>query len=296
MFRRHPHHHVVLGTSLVILATLVPAGAASAGSGATASDRTGACRPLVPFRPGNFHHPTKIDNRYLPMVPNTQLRYEGTTSEGTHTVIFTVTNLVKVVDVVTSRVVYDVDLQDGEVAEAELAFFAQDDRGTVWNVGEYPEVFENGEFAGAPDVWIGGLRDAVPGIHMPGNTEAVEGIRYLQGRAPAIDFLDCAKIVDDDGRVTVPAGHFSDVLTTHETSPLESTTAIQTKEHAPHVGIVRIGALHDPEGETLVLTRYGHLSQQAQVRLNGQAKALDAHGHAPGISPLYRTTPRVHVG
>src|SRR4051794_3614103 len=24
MFRRHPHHHVVLGTSLVILATLVP--------------------------------------------------------------------------------------------------------------------------------------------------------------------------------------------------------------------------------------------------------------------------------
>jgi hypothetical protein len=65
-------------------------------------------------------------------------------------VVFTVTDLVKVVDGVTSRVVHDVDRQDGEVTEAELAFFAQDDRGNVWNLGEYPETFENGKFAGAP--------------------------------------------------------------------------------------------------------------------------------------------------
>lgn len=295
MFGRH-RHHLVLGTSLIALAVLVPTGPASAGSGSAASGPAGSCQPLLPFRPGDFHHPTRIDNRYLPMIPGTQLVYEGTTSEGGHAVVFTVTDLVKVVDGVTTRVVYDVDLEGGVVDEAELAFFAQDDQGNVWSLGEYPEEFEGGELAGAPDVWIGGLRGAQPGIHMPARTEAVEDVQYMQGRAPGIDFLDCATIVDDDGRLTVPAGHFTDILTTHESSPLESTTAIQTKEHAPHVGIVRIGAINDPEGETLVLTRYVQLGPDERDRLNGRAMALDARGHSGSISPLYRSTPRVHPG
>ena len=290
MFRAH-RYSVVLGTTLVTLVALLPGGAASAASGGGAT-----CRPLVPFDAGAFSHPTRIDNRYLPMVPGTQRVYQGTTSGGSHSVVFTVTDLVKVVDGVTSRVVYDVDIQDGEVAEAELAFFAQDNRGNVWNTGEYPETFENGKFAGAPDVWLGGRQNAQPGIHMPARPERVEGVRYLQGRAPAIDFLDCAKVVDDDRRVTVPAGRFTDVLLTHETSPLESTTAIQTKEHAPGVGIVRIGAINDPEAETLVLTRYVHLGQPARDRLNQAALALDAHGHSAGVSALYRSSPRVHRG
>jgi hypothetical protein len=131
---------------------------------------------------------------------------------------------------------------------------------------------------------------------MPARPERVEGVRYLQGRAPAIDFLDCATVVDDDGRVSVPAGRFTHVLTTHETSPLESTTAIQTKEHAPGVGIVRIGAINDPEAETLVLKRYVHLGSSERARLNRAAIALDAHGHSGSVSPLYRSSPRVHFG
>jgi hypothetical protein len=295
MFRLH-RHHLLLSTSVIALAVLVPAGTASAGDGSATSGPAGSCQPLLPFRPGDFHDPTRIDSRYLPMVPGTQSVYEGQTSEGSHAVVFTVTDLVKIVDGVTTRVVLDVDQEDGAVDEAELAFFAQDDDGNVWNLGEYPEEFENDEFAGAPDVWIGGLRGARPGVHMPARREAAEGVQYLQGRAPAIEFLDCATIADDDGRLTVPAGHFTDVLTIHETSPLESTTAIQTKEHAPHVGIIRIGAINDPEDETLVLTRYVHLSAGERDRLNGRAMALDAHGHSDSISPLYRSTPRVHVG
>jgi hypothetical protein len=230
------------------------------------------------------------------MVPGTQLVYGGETSEGSHGVVFTVTDLVKVVDGVTSRVVLDVDEEDGAVAEAELTFFAQDDDGNVWNLGEYPEEFENSEFAGAPNVWIGGLRGARPGVHMPAHPKAVEGIQYLQGRAPDIKFLDCGTVVDHEGQLTVPAGHFTDVLTTHETSPLESTSAIQTKEHAPHVGIVRVGAINDPEAETLVLTEDVHLGPGDRDKLNERAVALDAHGHSDSISPLYRSTPLVHVG
>ena len=38
--------------------------------------------------------------------------------------------------------------------EQELAFFAQDDQGNVWNFGEYPEEYDNGKFTGAPSTWI----------------------------------------------------------------------------------------------------------------------------------------------
>jgi hypothetical protein len=282
---------------LLTLAVLGSAGVASADAGAAAGGRGAPqCQPLEPYSPGNFSDPTGIDNRYLPMVPGTQLVYEGQTAEGSQQVVFTVTDLVKDVDGVTTRVIYDVDLERGVVVEAELAFFAQDEAGNVWSLGEYPEEFEGGEFAGAPDVWLTGKRNAQPGIHMPADPERVLGVQYLQGRVPGIEFLDCATIVDLDGELTVPAGHFTDILTTHETSPLESTTAIQTKEHAPGVGIVRIGAIDDPEGETLELTQHVQLTPEQRDRLNQEAIDLDAHGHADAVSPLYRSTPPVQFG
>src|SRR3954453_14281693 len=215
-------HHVLAGTGTIALTVLAPAGVASAAPTAPAAGAQAAtCQPIVPFSAGNFHHPTRIDNRYLPMVPGTQLVYRGTANGGAHQVVFTVTDLTKVVAGVTTRVIYDVDIQDGEVAEAELAFFAQDDQGNVWNLGEYPEEFENGVFSGAPSVWLAGRQGAQPGIHMLAQPAQHVGVQYLQGRAPAIDFLDCARVASLSGTVTVPAGRFTDVLTTHETSPLE---------------------------------------------------------------------------
>jgi hypothetical protein len=290
-------HHVVLGTSLVTLAVLGPAGVASADPVSAAGGRGAAeCQSLEPYSPDNFSDPTRIDNRYLPLVPGTQLVYEGQTAEGSHQVVFSVTDLVKEVDGVTTRVIYDVDLEKGVVVEAELAFFAQDYEGSVRSLGEYPEEFKDGEFVGAPDVWLTGMRGAQPGIHMPADPEQVLGIQYLQGRVPSLEFLDCATIVDLDGQLTVPAGSFTDILTTHETSPLDSTTAIQTKEHAPNVGIVRIGAIDDPEGETLKLTQHVQLEPQQRDQLNQEALALDAHGREDSVSPIYRRSSPVQFG
>ena len=41
-------------------------------------------------------------------------------------------------------VVWERDYTEGEEVEAELAFFAQDNYGNVWHMGEYPEEYENG--------------------------------------------------------------------------------------------------------------------------------------------------------
>jgi hypothetical protein len=132
-------------------------------------------------------------------------------------VVFTVTDLTKVINGVRTVVVLDRDIEDGQVVEREIAFFAQDNEGNVWNLGEYPEEYEEGEFFDAPDIWIAGLAGAEAGIHMRGSP-LVEETRYLQGYAPEIEFLDCAKVTHMGEAVSVPYGSFTDILVTDEIS------------------------------------------------------------------------------
>ena len=300
---------LLAGASAVLLLCLAPvgvaqaspAGAADPAAGAAAAGAATQCARPWPLESSNFSAGARIDNRFLPMRPGTRMTYQGTTVNDAgkrvrHSVVFTVTDLVKKVDGVTSRVIYDVDVTGGQVVEAELAFFAQDDRGTVWNLGEYPEEYENGTFTGAPSTWISGQKGAVGGIHMLAYPALPQNrnLEYLQGRAPAIDFLDCARVARVGGVTQVPAGRFTNVLTTYERSPLESTTAIQTKEHAPGVGIVRIGALNDPEGEDLALTEITTLTAAQQAHVDKQVRALDRRGYR--VSDVYASTGPLHRG
>ncbi len=64
--------------------------------------------------------------------------------------MFTVTDLTKVVNGVRAVVVWDRDYASGELQETELAFFAQDNDGNVWHLGEYPEEYETGKACRTP--------------------------------------------------------------------------------------------------------------------------------------------------
>ncbi len=115
---------------------------------------------MSPSNMQDFSHPTTIDNELFPLEPGTEWVYKGTVTElgvsTPHEVLFTVSTLTKVIDGVRTRVVWDRDFGEGELEEVELAFFAQDDEGRVWNFGEYPEEFANGKFDAAPNVWSPG--------------------------------------------------------------------------------------------------------------------------------------------
>ena len=124
--------------------------------------------------------------------------------------------------------------------------------GNVWNLGEYPEEFEEGRFVGAPSTWIAGVAGAEAGLHMVKRPRV--GQTWLQGISLDIDFLDCARVFTIRHQLCLPIGCYSPYLRTHERSPLDPEGGIQTKFHARGVGIVQVGALDDPEGETLVLT------------------------------------------
>jgi hypothetical protein len=100
----------------------------------------------------------------FPLRPGTQFKYRGKIVEGDtsepHTVVFTVTDLTKMVNGVRTVVARDQDFLRGDLQEQELAFFAQDDRGNVWNFGEYPEEYKDGKFTGAPSTWVRGTSGA----------------------------------------------------------------------------------------------------------------------------------------
>jgi hypothetical protein len=274
---------------MVAAIAAISANPATASAAAKSSSRndTAPCRQLERFNRRDFPDSPRIDNRYLPMRPGTQLILEGAVDGVPHRVVFTVTDLKKEMAGVNTLVIWDTDESDGELVESELSFFAQDEDGNVWNLGEYPEEFENGEFAGAPSTWITGEEDAQAGIHMAGATH-VSSRLYVQGFAPEIDFLDCARVVQKYQRVCVTAGCFDGVLITNEQNILDPEGGIQSKYHAPRVGIVQIGVVEPASGETLQLVDIVRLDRDALREVRQEALRLDRRGFRN--SKVYRAT------
>jgi hypothetical protein len=245
------------------------------------------------FDPRKFSDPTRIDNRWSPLQPGTRFVYEGRADRGRgrlpHRVVFTVTDLTKVIDGVRSVVLWDRDFNGGRLAEGELAFHAQDDDGNIWNMGEYPEEYEGGRVQGAPDTWIAGLAGARAGILMRGRPRPGTS-SYLQGWAPAIEFSDRATVHQAGARDCVPVGCFRDVLVTDETNPLEPADGHQRKYYARGIGNIRAAPVGGREKEVLVLTRVIRLSPAQMAAVRREALKLDRRGYA--MSPrVYGRTP-----
>jgi hypothetical protein len=256
----------------------------------TGNHSTGCVR-IAHFRRHNFVQPTKINNRFFPLIVGRQFVYEGRSNQDgaavPHRIIFTVTDMTKVIHGVRTRVVWDRDFDEGQLAESELAFFAQDKNGNVWSMGEYPEEYENGKFAGAPSVWIPGVSGARAGVMMLGRPR-LGTPRYVQGSAPKIDFLDCAKVFQKNQHTCVPAKCYRHVLVTDENSPLDPESGHQRKDYAPGVGNVRISAVGDPEGETLTLTKIVRLGPRGLAHARAAVHKLERRAYR--ISSVYRHT------
>jgi hypothetical protein len=288
---RHPRRWRLAALEIAALLGLVAAACDdSSGPNPPASPGLTECGAANRFWSSDFTHSSRIDNRWMPLAPGLQFILDGVANRGgdslQHRVVFTVTDLTKVVDGVRTVVLWDRDYNNGILQEAELAFFAQDDEGNVWTVGEYPEEFENGEFIGAPSTWIGGVDGADPGILVPASSHI--GFTFLQGWAPDIDFLDCGKVYSLGESVCVPYNCYEGVLVVDEWSPLEPGSGHQRKYYAPGVGNVQVGAVDDPEGETLRLANLLQLSPQQLAEARAAALKLEARAYQ--VSSAYRHT------
>jgi hypothetical protein len=291
-------HIAVIFTSLSAMLLAVACGAQS-GSKDGGSEHTQSA-PLTgsaeDFERARFDDPTHIDNKWLPLRPGTQLVYEGSAivdEEGRQPrrVVTTVTDLSKVIDGVRTLVIWERDFTAGELSEPELAFFAQDNAGNVWLVGEYPEEYENGKFDKAP-AWISGQKGARAGITMPAEPQ-LGTPDYAQGFAPPpVDFTDRARVYKTHQKSCTPVECYQNVLVTEEFNPTEPG-ASQLKYYALGVGNVQVGwrGKKEEEKETLELVDLNDLSPEALAKVRKKALAMDGRAYERS-SEVYRKTPQ----
>ncbi|MBF8248806.1 MAG: hypothetical protein HW374_1606 [Bacteroidetes bacterium] len=242
------------------------------------------------FDSNNFNNSTNINNKWFPLKAGTQFVYEGETFEEgesiPHKIVITVTDLTKVIGGVRSMVTWDRDYSKDELTEAELAFFAQDNDGNVWRMGEYPEEYEGGQFTIAP-TWIHGLEDARAGIAMQAGPQ-LETPSYSQGWGPAVDWTDRGQVDQMGIESCVPVTCYQDVLVIAETSKSEQG-AFQLKYFAPNVGNVRTDWKGtDQTQETLELTEIIQLSPEELAQVREEALKLEKHAYE--VSDMYKQT------
>ena len=272
----------------------------SAGTAAAAPPSPELCGPgsAINFDRTDFQASPRIDNKWFPLKPGMQFTTTGTVTsqEGVHehSVVHTVTGLTKVIDGVTTRVMWDRDYDDGELVESELAFFAQTRKGAVWLFGEYPEEFENGEFVGAPSTFVSGIAKAQAGIAMQAlpRTGTPE---YVQAYAPKVDFLDCGKVFQKHQYLCVPTGCYNNVLVFDERNPLEPDAGHQRKFYAAGTGLVKVTAVGGPDQEFMDLVSVKKLGAAQFAAVNAEALEQDERGYTVSRS-VYAKTPRAQLG
>jgi hypothetical protein len=235
------------------------------------------------FPRDSFSDPTTVDNNWFPLVPGSRLTFEGATNgdEGEripHRVEFTITDMIKVLDGVRTVVGYELDFSDGELVEAELAFWAQDDDGTVWHLGQYPEEYEEGSISDTP-AWIAGIADAKAGISMKAEP-MFGGLSYSQGWGPAVSWTDRARVFDMGTATCVPAGCYDDVLVIDEFNR-DEPDAHQLKYYAPGIGNVRVGwaGALEKDQEVLELIEVTELGSGDLMKLRETILAMEKRAY-----------------
>jgi hypothetical protein len=240
-------------------------------------------------RYGRFTHPLAVDNRFFPLTVGTEFIYHGKIVENgetkPHSVTFTVTDMFKTVGGVRTVVAWDRDFLEGKLQEQELALFAQDDQGNVWNFGEYPEEYENGKFTGAPSTWIRGVDGAYGGIHML--SQPRDGMKYREGLVPAIEFDDVSAVTRTGQQDCLAGTCYKQVLVVDETSPNDPASGHQIKYYSPPTGLIQVGARGGDSQEFLKLTSVRHLGPAAMAKVRTEVLAMDQRAYKIKV---YRTT------
>lgn len=181
-------------------------------------------------------------NPYFILEPGYQLVLKD--DEGVLTV--TVLNDTKLLDGVRTRVVEERETEKGRLVEVSRNYFAisKADK-SVYYFGEDVDSYNSKGKVSHGGSWHAGEGGAHAGLMMPGVPRV--GMRFYQEVAPR-KAMDRAEIVSLSEAFSTPAGKFTKVLKTEETTPLEPG-AKEYKLHAPGVGLIKDG--------DMVLVKYG---------------------------------------
>ena len=190
----------------------------------------------VDFDATNFTNSTLLTNKYVLYQTGTTYVFEGETADGHERNEIKRIEASKVVMGINVAVISDKVWLDGILEEDTRDWFAQDDSGNVWYMGEdvdnyNPDGTTIRDHAGS---WEAGVNGAKAGIIMlvdpkPGNSYPQE---FAAGIAE-----DEAKIEALGLTIKVPFNTYSNCLKTKEWTDLEKGS-IDFKYYAPGIGLI----------------------------------------------------------
>ena len=181
-----------------------------------------------------------VQNQYFPLVPGMVWNYSADSGE---------TEIAEVLGAVTAHctpypknvagvdvfVIQDKVFDDsGDLIEDTCDWYAPDDTGNVWYLGEDAQQFASGVMVGTEGSWEAGKAGAQGGIIMEANPR--RGDKYRQEFAPGVA-EDVGQVIGLHKSVSVQGGDFFDCVETMDSSRL----APGDREHkyfCPDVGLV----------------------------------------------------------
>ena len=183
-----------------------------------------------------FSHSTVITNPYLPLSSLHQdiiegkeeghaIRVERTKKAGTKTFAVWGQN-------VAAMIVEDREYRDKKLFEVTLDYFAQDDNGVVYYMGEDVNNYRNGKVVGHEGAWLSGAGGILPGVLVPAHPKI--GDRFKSENVPPVT-LEADEVVSLTAAVKTPAGSYKNCLKIKETTP---EGEVEYKYYAPKVGVV----------------------------------------------------------
>jgi hypothetical protein len=226
----------VAAAIVTVVAATAGAAIASANAGAVALTRTATdgCTAYQPQIPDPTHFVGAIDNPYFPLPVGRTLVYRGVSDGERQVDRVRVTDETKVIEGITATVAHDVVFTEGTKDEVTNDWYAQDDQGNVWYLGEDTKALLGGGRVDRSGSWEAGVNGAKPGLIMEADPLPPDAYRQecLSGEAE-----DMAWVVDRGGSLTVPYGTVHQVLRTFEFARIEPNV-VSEKRYAPGLGIV----------------------------------------------------------
>ena len=199
-------------------------------AGCSSMDGSGTAQTPSP----KFSHPREITHPYLPLaalkqdvLENKSDRVERTARPEVHKTFQIGGQTVEALAVEDREYT-----ATGDLTEATLDYFAQDDDGTVYYLGEDVNTYKNGKVSGHSGAWLLGRDTKTPGVLLPAHPKV--GDKFQSENVPGITRED-DKVVSISESVTVPAGTFTGCLKIKEHA---SDGATEFKLYAPGVGVI----------------------------------------------------------
>jgi hypothetical protein len=181
-----------------------------------------------------YSHPREITNSYLPLASLKQDVLENQYERVERTARPEVKKTFQIGgQTVAALAVEDKEFAGGKLAEITLDYFAQDDAGNVYYLGEDVDTYKDGKISGHSGAWLLGKDTPTPGVLLPAHPKVGDKFR-------SEDVLNITveedEVVSVSETVTVPAGTFHDCVKIREKA---ADGDVEFKFYAPGVGCIK---------------------------------------------------------